>query len=97
MSRRARKEEPVEEVPPPPTKSDSFRNYLNDGAVLESLTRLIVTMYERQPFPENPTEFMKQFVGSAQGLDYESLKRENEQLKEDVERLEKRLQELTPQ
>lgn len=70
---------------------------MNDGAVLESLTRLIVTLYEKQPFPENPVEFLKQFVGSPQGVDYESLKQENEELKADVEKLEKRLQELKTQ
>ena len=93
MSRR-KLEEPVEEIPPPPTKPDSFRKYLNDGGVLESLTRLIVGLYEKRPFPTDPNEFIKQFLASPHGLDYNSLVKENEELKEDVKKLEARVEEL---
>lgn len=92
-----KKEQVAEDLPPPPTKPDSFRKYLDDGGVLESLTRTIVTLYEKQSFPADPVDFVKQFMGAPGGVDMESLLKENTELKEDVKKLEARLQELKTQ
>lgn len=84
-------------TPSPPKVPDSFRKYLDDGAVLDSLTRVLVALYEQQETPADPVEFIKQFLGSPQGVNYESLQKENAALKEEVSSLEGRVQELKSQ
>jgi hypothetical protein len=92
------KKEPIpDEPPPPPPKRDSFRKYLDDGCVLDSLARVVVALYETPEFPKDPAEFIRNFLGSPQGVDAESLRRENTELKDEVKRLETRLQELKTQ
>lgn len=86
----------VSDLPPQP-KHDSFRKYLDDGGVIDSLTRAIVALYDKTKLPEDIPEFFKQFLGSPQGVNIESLKQENAQLKEEKEKLEKRVQELKTQ
>jgi hypothetical protein len=95
MSRK--QQEAVEEPPTPPTKRDSFRKYLEEGSILDSLVRVIVALYECPVFPEDPAEFIRKFVGSPQGVDVESLRNENAELKDEVRRLEQRAQELKAQ
>ncbi|OHT07219.1 hypothetical protein TRFO_01381 [Tritrichomonas foetus] len=82
---------------PTPPKRDSFRKYLDDGGVIDSITRVLVNLYEQQQIPEDLLSYVRQFLGSPQGVNVESLKQENEKLKEEHERLEKRLQELKTQ
>lgn len=78
-------------------KKDSFRKYLDDSGVIDSLTRAIVTLYDQTKLPNDIPDFFKQFLGSPQGVNIESLKNENAKLKEEKEKLEKRLQELKTQ
>jgi len=87
----------IEEPPPPPPKRDSFRKYLEDGSILDSLARLIVALYETPNIPKDPVEFIKAFLASPQGVDVESLRQENTELKEEIKRLEQRVQELKGQ
>jgi hypothetical protein len=89
--------EVIEEPPPPPQKRDSFRKYLDDGGVIDALARVLVALYQERHTPEDPKEFIRQFLGSAQGLDVESLRTENTELKDEVKSLETRLQELKNQ
>jgi hypothetical protein len=94
----ARSKEPVvEEPPPPPLKSDSFRKYLDDGCVLDSLARVIVALYESPDFPTDPAAFIRSFLGSPPGVDVDCLRKENTELKDEVKRLEGRVQELKSQ
>jgi TolA-binding protein len=93
-----KQQEPVAEEPPAAApKRDSFRKYLEEGSVLDSLVRVVVALYERQVFPEDAAEFIRKFVGSSQGVDVESLRNENAELQDEVKRLEHRVQELKTQ
>jgi hypothetical protein len=91
------KKEVIEEPPPPPLKHDSFRKYLEDGCVLDSLARVLVALYEAQEFPADPKEFIRTFLSSPQGVDVESLQRENNELKDEIKKCETRIQELKGQ
>jgi hypothetical protein len=92
------KKDPGNEEPPPsPPKRDSFRKYLDDGCVLDSLARVVVALYDTPDFPKDPAEFIRRFLSSPHGVDAESLRRENTELKDEVKRLETRLQELKTQ
>jgi hypothetical protein len=89
--------EVIEEPPAPPLKRDSFRKYLDDGGVIDALAKGLVGLYQERKLPEDPKEYIRQFLGSAQGLDVDSLRNENTELKEEVKQLETRLQELKNQ
>lgn len=75
-------------------KREAFRKYLDDGGVLDSLTRVLVALFEEPENPEDPLEYIKQFLGSPNGIDVESLQKENEELETQVETLKARLAEL---
>lgn len=75
-------------------KREAFRKYLDDGGVLDSLTRVLVALYEEPENPQDPLEYIKQFLGSPQGIDVESLQRENESMKDQIQQLEARVSEL---
>jgi hypothetical protein len=78
-------------------KREAFRKYLDDGGVLDSLTRVLVALYEEPENPEDALEYIKQFLGSPQGIDVESLQRENEELEQQAQELRARLAELQEQ
>ena len=75
-------------------KREAFRKYLDDGGVLDSLTRVLVALYEEPETPENQLEYIKQFLGSPQGVDVEGLQKENEDMKNEVAELEAKVAEL---
>ncbi|EAY00447.1 hypothetical protein TVAG_084840 [Trichomonas vaginalis G3] len=78
-------------------KREAFRKYLDDGGVLDALTRVLVALYEEPENPEAPLEYIKQFLGSPNGIDVESLQNENKELEEQVKTLEARAAELKQQ
>ena len=78
-------------------KREAFRKYLDDGGVLDSLTRVLVALYEEPENPEDPLEYIKQFLGSPNGVDVESLRNENEEMRAQVQALEIRVTELKSQ
>ena len=63
----------------------------------DSLTRVLVALYEEPENPEDALEYIKQFLGSPQGVDVESLQRENEELEKKAEELRQKLAELKEQ
>lgn len=78
-------------------KREAFRRYLDEGGVLDSLTRVLVALYDEPENPESPLEYIKQFLGSPNGIDVESLQKENEEMKEQIQVLEGRIAELKQQ
>jgi len=78
-------------------KREAFRKYLDDGGILDTLTRVLVALYEEPENPEDPLEYIKQFLGSPNGVDVDSIRNENEDLKAQVATLEKRVTELKTQ
>ena len=75
-------------------KREAFRKYLDNGGVLDALTRVLVSLYEEPENPEDALEYIKQFLGSPNGVDVESLQKENGELEEQVEALKSRVTEL---
>ncbi|OHT17046.1 C-Myc-binding protein like protein [Tritrichomonas foetus] len=78
-------------------KREAFRKYLDNGGVLDSLTRVLVALYEEPENPEDALEYIKQFLGSPNGVDVESLQKENEELEQQVATLKERVTELKTQ
>jgi hypothetical protein len=89
---------PVEEAPPPPPPTrDSFKKYLDDGCILDLLARIIVALSECPQFPADPQNFITRYVGTPHGVNVDSIRQENADLKDEVQRLEQRAQELKTQ
>ncbi|XP_056143094.1 c-Myc-binding protein-like [Lampris incognitus] len=46
-------------------KREQFRRYLEKAGVLDSLTSMLVALYEQAEKPNNALEFLKQHLGAA--------------------------------
>ena len=62
---------------------------LEKSGVLDALTRVLVGLYEEPERPQNAIEYIKRYIGAPQNVDVEGLKRENEQLRQELEKLRK--------
>eukprot|EP00128_Syssomonas_multiformis_P010921 Colp12_sorted_trinity150504_noHs@9886 len=79
------------------SKKKEFRAYLEKSGVIDALTKVLVTLYEEPDKPSNSLEFIKNALGTPQGLDVEGLKTENEELKKKNEELLAKVAELEKQ
>ena len=69
------------------SKKEEFRKYLERTGVLDALTKTLVGLYEEPERPANAIEYIKRYIGAPQHVDVDGLKRENEQLKAELEKL----------
>nr|XP_057909715.1 C-Myc-binding protein [Doryrhamphus excisus] len=80
----------------PDHKREQFRRYLEKAGVVDSLTSVLVALYEQPEKPTNALEFVKQNLGTP-GLtaaDTEALQQEVIELRQKCARLEEENQEL---
>eukprot|EP01147_Barroeca_monosierra_P002970 gene2970-8181_t len=70
-------------------KKEEYRNYLESTGVVDALTKVLIGLYEESEKPVNPLEFIQQHLstGSVGISDIEALKKENDELKQQVEEL----------
>lgn len=73
------------------SKKEEFRRYLEKTGVLDQLTKVLVGLYEEPDRPINALAYIKQYIGSPANVDVEGLKKENEDLKRQVEKLRKQV------
>ncbi|KAJ3308225.1 hypothetical protein HDU76_004060, partial [Blyttiomyces sp. JEL0837] len=76
-------------------KKEDFRKYLEKNGIIDALTKVLVGLYEEPEKPENPVDFIKQFLGGPSDIDVEALKHENEELRKRVEEMQARIEELS--
>ncbi|KAI9355341.1 hypothetical protein DFJ73DRAFT_775439 [Zopfochytrium polystomum] len=76
-------------------KKEDFRKYLEKNGIIDALTKVLVGLYEEPEKPENPVDFIKQFLGGPSDVDVEALKNENEELRRRVDELQAKLDALT--
>ena len=76
------------------SKKEEFRKYLERAGVIDSLTRVLVGLYEEPEKPQNPTDFIKGCLGAPSDTDVDKLKAENDELKDKVRDLERKIDEL---
>merc|ERR1712170_208459 len=71
------------------SKREEFRKYLEKSGVLDSLTKVLVGLYEEPEKPNNALDFLKQHLGAGgpESADTEALKLEVTELKQENERL----------
>lgn len=72
------------------SKKEEFRRYLEKTGVMDALTKVLVGLYEEPDRHNvNALEYVKKYLGAPTGVDLEGLKRENEDLRKQVEKLKK--------
>lgn len=76
------------------SKKEEFRRYLEKSGVLEALTKVLVGLYEEPDRQNvNAMSYIKQYMGAPGNVDIEGIKRENEDLRRQVAKLQKQLAE----
>ncbi|XP_061920057.1 c-Myc-binding protein-like [Entelurus aequoreus] len=80
----------------PDHKREQFRRYLEKAGVVDSLTSVLVALYEQPEKPNNALEFVKQHLGTPglNAADTEALQQEVMDLRQRCERLEEENQDL---
>ncbi|CAG5117819.1 unnamed protein product [Candidula unifasciata] len=87
------------------SKREEFRKYLEKAGVLDTLTKVLVVLYEEPEKPNNALDFLKQHLNASgpDAADIEALKLEVtelrikcEQLQEENNELRARIQQLEP-
>ncbi|XP_073341167.1 c-Myc-binding protein-like [Pagrus major] len=71
------------------TKREQFRRYLEKAGVVDSLTSVLVALYEQQERPSNALEFIKEHLGGGgqTSTDTEDLQQEVMDLRQRCSRL----------
>ncbi|KAK2954666.1 putative c-Myc-binding protein like protein [Blattamonas nauphoetae] len=76
------------------SKKEEFRKYLERSGVIDSLTKVLIALYEEPEKPANAVEYVRRFLSSPAGINVDSMASENEALKKRVEELELQVQQL---
>ncbi|KAL6109730.1 mycbp [Pungitius sinensis] len=73
----------------PETKREQFRRYLEKAGVVDSLTSVLVSLYEQPEKPSNALEFVKEHLnsGGQPATDTEALQQEVNDLRQRCARL----------
>ncbi|KAF8039088.1 hypothetical protein BT93_B1588 [Corymbia citriodora subsp. variegata] len=57
-------------------KKEAFRKYLESSGVVDSLTKVLVSLYEQNDKPSSATEFIQEKLGGPTVSEYEKLQAE---------------------
>jgi len=76
-------------------EKEEFRNYLEKSGVIDSLTKVLVGLYEEPEKPSDALDFIRKHLGSAIGIDIDALRQENQDLKTQNVELRQQVEELT--
>ena len=76
------------------SKKEAFRKYLESAGVIDSMTKVLVALYEEPEKPEQAIEFIKTQLGFPTPADYEELKGKYEELEKEKEELTVKVTEL---
>ena len=79
------------------SKKEEFRRYLDKSNVLDSLTKVLVGLFEEPERPTNALEYIRKYLGAPQNVDVEALQKENQELKNQLEKKTQQLEELQRQ
>lgn len=76
------------------TRRGEFRRWIDYEGILDAFTKLFVTMFEEDKWPENPIEYARSFFGSTPKEDIDAAVAENTRLKEEIRAAEARIADL---
>ncbi|GLJ44128.1 hypothetical protein SUGI_0920270 [Cryptomeria japonica] len=69
------------------SKKEAFRKYLESSGVLDTLTKVLVALYEENQKPSVAIEFIQRSLGGPTTAEYEKLQAEKEELQLKYEEL----------
>ncbi|KAH9297937.1 hypothetical protein KI387_029619, partial [Taxus chinensis] len=69
------------------SKKEAFRKYLESSGVLDTLTKVLVALYEENEKPTVAIEFIQRSLGGPTTTEYEKLQVEKEELQSKYEEL----------
>jgi len=69
-------------------KRKEFRAYLDDKGASDSINRVLMSLYEEPVLPEDPMDYIKQYLGNPKGVDSGAIKSQNQSLKQEIATLE---------
>jgi hypothetical protein len=75
-------------------KKEDFRKYLEKSNVIDSLTKVLVNLYEEPERPDKPMDFIKKALGGPVQADVDALTQQLDQLRVENEALKKKLQDM---
>ncbi|KAL0034159.1 hypothetical protein WJX77_000947 [Trebouxia sp. C0004] len=75
-------------------KKEAFRQYLEAAGVLDTITKILVSLYEEPERPKNASDYIKGLLGGPTPAEYDALKHEKEGLKQQLESTKKQLEDL---
>ena len=83
----------------PESKKDGFRKYLEQSGAIDSLTSVLVNLYEEPNKPSQSTDFIQKHLshnkpGSAIMEDYQRQLKENEELKKENNKMKQKVNEM---
>lgn len=79
------------------TRRTEFRRWLDYEGILDAFTKLFVTMYDEEKWPEDTITYARSFFGSVSRAEIDEAVAENNRLKEEVRATEERLEEVRKQ
>ena len=77
-------------------KRELFKRYLDEKRVMDLLSRIVVSFYELPEKPEDPLQYIQDFLASTPDRDMNAIRAENIKMSKKVEELKAKLQELQP-
>jgi predicted nuclease with TOPRIM domain len=67
------------------SKKEAFRKYLESAGAIDTLTRVLVSLYEEPERPKEATDYIKASMGAPTPEQYSRLEAENSKLQGDLE------------
>lgn len=68
-----------------------FRNYIEKTGVVDSINKVLINLYDEVEMPNDPLEYIKQYLGCPKGVDPIAIAQENAKLEQEIKALEEQL------
>lgn len=75
-------------------KRELYKRYLDEKHVMDMLSKIIVSLYELQEKPEDPLQYIQDFLGSTGGVDMPAIRAENAKMQKKIDELKEQLEKL---
>ncbi|GMH36023.1 hypothetical protein BSKO_03891 [Bryopsis sp. KO-2023] len=70
-------------------KKDAFRKYLETSGVIDTVTKVLVALYEEEEKPKIASDFIKSNLGAPTPADYDKVVAEKDALQKELEAMRK--------
>ena len=76
------------------SSKEDFRQYLEEKGVIDSINKVLISLYDEAEQPADPLEYIKQYLGCPKGVDSSQIKEENEKLEAEIKSLEAQIEQI---